>query len=344
MFHLPYAEFYITNVCNLNCENCNRFNNFHFRGHLYWDDHKSEYQKWAKLVNIDEIGILGGEPLLNPDLLKWIQGVSELWPTSKLKLITNGTRLLQTKNLYEVISQVKSDMLLEVNCHNLSEKTQLIENIKQFLDADVIVTYENTDKNYSLWKKSYRNIMDKSWPSCDTPEQFYTLPDYIQKECIELHDVSPETHHRKHTALTFIDKNQVHACLRPAGSFLNSTLMFDQNNKTLHLHKNNPDKSIEVCYSKGCHHFIGGKLYKCGPVALLPEFVKQFAVVRDEEQDKLIHGYQPASPDWSQSSLNKFVQDLIDKKPIPQCSLCPDKMTNFDYVGTTKKIKITRID
>ena len=36
---LNYAEFYITNVCNLNCTECNRFNNYHFSGHQRWDDY-----------------------------------------------------------------------------------------------------------------------------------------------------------------------------------------------------------------------------------------------------------------------------------------------------------------
>jgi hypothetical protein len=39
-YHLSYAEFYITHVCNLNCPDCNRFNNYAFKGHQRWDDVK----------------------------------------------------------------------------------------------------------------------------------------------------------------------------------------------------------------------------------------------------------------------------------------------------------------
>ena len=63
MYKLPYVEFYITNVCNLNCTNCNRFNNYAFAGHQRWADNKEFYQQWAEILDVQEISILGGEPL-----------------------------------------------------------------------------------------------------------------------------------------------------------------------------------------------------------------------------------------------------------------------------------------
>jgi molybdenum cofactor biosynthesis enzyme MoaA len=37
-------EVYITNVCNLSCRGCNRFNNYNFKGHQLWADHADEYE------------------------------------------------------------------------------------------------------------------------------------------------------------------------------------------------------------------------------------------------------------------------------------------------------------
>ena len=87
----PVVEFYITNVCNLSCRGCNRFNDLNFKGHQYWDDHADAYEAWAKRLDIPRITILGGEPTLNPDLEKWCSNLRRLWPNSVIMVQSNGT-------------------------------------------------------------------------------------------------------------------------------------------------------------------------------------------------------------------------------------------------------------
>lgn len=87
----PVVEFYITNVCNLTCRGCNRFNNLNFKGHQYWDDHADAYEAWSKRLDIPRITIIGGEPTLNPDLEKWASNLRRLWPNAVIMIQTNGT-------------------------------------------------------------------------------------------------------------------------------------------------------------------------------------------------------------------------------------------------------------
>jgi organic radical activating enzyme len=89
---IPLIEFYITNVCNLTCRGCNRFNNYNFKGHQYWDDHALAYEAWSKRLEIPSIWILGGEPTLNPDLEKWCINLRRLWPKSEINIQSNGTQ------------------------------------------------------------------------------------------------------------------------------------------------------------------------------------------------------------------------------------------------------------
>jgi organic radical activating enzyme len=91
MISLPVVEFYITNVCNLTCRGCNRFNNYSFKGHQYWDDFSAEYKNWSQRVDIKNITIIGGEPTLNPDLESWAQNLRSLWPNSNIMVQSNGT-------------------------------------------------------------------------------------------------------------------------------------------------------------------------------------------------------------------------------------------------------------
>ena len=87
----PVVEFYITNVCNLTCRGCNRFNDLNFKGHQYWDDHAEEYEAWSKRLDLPRITIIGGEPTLNPDLEKWCANLRRLWPNAVIMIQTNGT-------------------------------------------------------------------------------------------------------------------------------------------------------------------------------------------------------------------------------------------------------------
>ena len=99
-FFLPMVEFYITNVCNLTCRGCNRFNNYKFKGHQYWDDHASAIERWSQRLDIEHVWILGGEPTLNPDLKKWANNLRRLWPLSKISIQTNGTQFKPDADAY----------------------------------------------------------------------------------------------------------------------------------------------------------------------------------------------------------------------------------------------------
>jgi organic radical activating enzyme len=83
-------EIYITNECNLTCSNCNRFNNYDFRGHYYWKDYRLAIAAWSKRITADTISIIGGEPTLHPELFIWKRNLERLWPDSVVMVQSNG--------------------------------------------------------------------------------------------------------------------------------------------------------------------------------------------------------------------------------------------------------------
>jgi organic radical activating enzyme len=129
---LDYAEFYITNVCNLTCNGCNRFNSFRIKGWQAWSQYKSIYEKWSQQLNIGIISIMGGEPLLNPEFYQWVDGLSKLWPHSAIIIATNGTQLDRHKKFYDVMLDNKK-ISLNVSLHNKMQKKKIIDKVKNFL-------------------------------------------------------------------------------------------------------------------------------------------------------------------------------------------------------------------
>lgn len=337
---LNYSEFYITNVCNLNCINCNRFNNFAFSGHQYWKDHADQYKQWSNIVDIREIGIIGGEPLLNPDFPNWLHGIAKLWPNSKIKILTNGTQFKKWPELYSWLNQYSGRVEIHVSRHSYTHKQETLADIEGFIQAPFVKT---SIVNINLWKESYNRIKDTAWPECNHPNAFENLPRHIQEECHTVHGVSPEIFNDTVFDIEYLDRNNIKIVFKLFNWFNNSTVCHDQTTNQLWLNRSNPVKAFDVCYSKNCHHFIRGKLYKCGPVGLLPEFIKQFPVNITSEENKLINDYEPAEFNWPKEKFQLFLSNLKDEIPIAQCTFCPETLSPIRFEASTKKHKIIKI-
>ena len=340
MHELDYCEFYITNVCNLGCDDCDRFNNFAFRGHYEFQPHMDAYRAWSKKLRIRRIGILGGEPMLSPFLTDYLENLPDLWPDATVGVITNGTQFHRQPRLYEIVSRDPDRFGLCVSCHHVADRDQIEQNIRDFLVPPIRMQYVN-DRPH-IWQDAYARVRDPGWPPCDSPYDFEALPEWIQRECREQHDLDPDTWQQRVMSVQYRDANNVSVMMQMATAFNTSTLLYDHDRNAVRLHNSDPDKAIEICYMKRCHTFINGKLYKCAPVALLPEFSKQFELSATAHQQHLIDSYSPADADMPDADLTDFIANLRDESVIPQCSLCPERYQVNEIVGTTKTIRLVR--
>jgi organic radical activating enzyme len=264
------VEFYITNVCNLTCEGCNRFNNYKFKGYQRWDDYKEIYKEWGKELRVNNIAILGGEPLLNPDFTKWLTGIQNIWPDSRIEIVTNGYRLNYIKGLYDQLNDNKN-LWLNVGIHNKQSKKLILENIKNFLVEPLRFEYNQQNK--------YGQFL------------------YIT------------------------DANNVKIKVEYNWWFHQGALIKEENK--FGLHQSDVKKAHDICHMKTCHHFIEGKLYKCGVVALLPKFAEQFQLQLSAEDKELMLNYVPLTIKNSIDEKKDFIQNL--KNSIPQCKFCPEQ-------------------
>jgi len=92
--HLRYLETALTDHCNLNCGGC---------GHLAplappWFANVAQYEKDMRqlahyFANIDRIRLMGGEPLLHPEVTTLLVCTRRWFPRSNIRLVTNGILL-----------------------------------------------------------------------------------------------------------------------------------------------------------------------------------------------------------------------------------------------------------
>lgn len=115
--NLKYAEFYVTNHCNIACNNCNRFNNYKITGSAKWNLYRNRYQQWSQLLDIERIAFLGGEPLLHHQLHTMLNDVRSWWPDSEIEITTNGLLIEKLKpNIIKSI--IDNNITVYVSIHN----------------------------------------------------------------------------------------------------------------------------------------------------------------------------------------------------------------------------------
>lgn len=268
---IPKIEFYITNVCNLTCQGCNRFNDYNFKGWQSWNDYADIYAKWGQLLDIQQVVILGGEPLLNSTVVNWARGLKNVWGR-RTQILSNGTRLNHVSGLYEACLDL--DVWVGISIHNNDEQDYFFDEVKKFLKGPITHVQGRSNNSY-------------------------------------------------HADHCFTDANNVSIPLWRQNEFTEGAIKRTADGK-YKLHNSDPELAHSVCSFAAYknYHFIHGKLYKCGPVALFSEFDEQLDLGLSEQDRELIKSYRPLTLENFEEYHKEFFANLDN--PIPQCKFCPE--------------------
>lgn len=258
-----YVEFYITNVCNYGCSQCRSFNNFNFKGHYTFD--RDLYAKWADLVPLESFVILGGEPLLHPDLASWVQGTRSLWPQASAKIDTNGSHITKVKGLHELL--VDNNFFLCINVHSADLSAQLKKDIQQCFGACREISIDSAMATYGIGRGHAVSgrclVTDQGLLINLRPSGFFmgTVAGTTDWQKLAKSDTDL-------TAIYMGDAEQNHAS----------------------------------CVSSYCATMIEGKFYKCATMATLPRFLQQKNL---RWPHKLLDQYEPLTlENFSQEKID----------------------------------------
>lgn len=107
----------LNNYCNLNCSACMfGANTNKIPRQVYdLDQFKKDIDYLSQFKDImTEFNFLGGEPTLNKDLVTYLNIVHNTFPSAKLNLITNGIKLVNNRELLNIIKKLNITVLLSV--------------------------------------------------------------------------------------------------------------------------------------------------------------------------------------------------------------------------------------
>jgi hypothetical protein len=80
-------------ACNLSCIGCITMTDYKRKGSVDISKGTKWLTDWSEKLEVGTICLFGGEPLLNKDLSLWIGAVRKFFPTTTIKIISNGSYL-----------------------------------------------------------------------------------------------------------------------------------------------------------------------------------------------------------------------------------------------------------
>jgi len=138
---LSFVEIMVTQACNISCHGCTNYSDLPHAGYLTWEQGKKQIEPWLDRVEILDFGILGGEPLINPDIRNWIVGLRELLPNAQIRFTTNGLLLEKHYDVVQLLSDI-GNSVFKITMHtNTTSVEKIIEKISAEYDWELVTEH-----------------------------------------------------------------------------------------------------------------------------------------------------------------------------------------------------------
>ena len=121
---IPYINLMATQYCNLNCKGCGALMPLYNKSkeRKFWEVEQLDkvLKRYSEIFNgedeyLNTIDIVGGEPLLHPNICEFCSTVRKYNPKSKIVIITNGLLLdKMPKEFYEMVLENDINIALSV--------------------------------------------------------------------------------------------------------------------------------------------------------------------------------------------------------------------------------------
>jgi len=141
---LPYLEFHITDHCNLNCKSCTHFAPLSKENYLSTDSFIKDMTRLSQLfANISRMRILGGEPLLHPQVSFFLESSRSFFPNCKISLVTNGI-LLPSMDLSFYQALKANNVSLDITVYPIA-KDAMTSKALLASKYDIPIEYQNVE-------------------------------------------------------------------------------------------------------------------------------------------------------------------------------------------------------
>lgn len=176
-FDIHHIEFHLVEHCNLKCKYCSHFSSVAEPEFLDLEKFKKDIKRLADVTksSIEEIFILGGEPLLHPQINVFLKDTRKYFPNSKLVLLTNGL-LLETMSETFWKAMHDNQIILSISQYPVNLNVEKIKRIAEKYNITTLVHVYKTFYKANLNINSNKNS-EEVFKGC-----------LAQNECVNIAD------------------------------------------------------------------------------------------------------------------------------------------------------------
>ena len=117
-FGRPYLrnlDIHVTDHCNLNCKGCSLISPLAKEWFCDVEQTEKDLSELSKKVQILNLSLIGGEPLLHPEITELVRVVRKAYPKSDITVVTNGSLLPKmTDDFWKVCRENRVVFMLSV--------------------------------------------------------------------------------------------------------------------------------------------------------------------------------------------------------------------------------------
>jgi len=179
MKSIKHLELHLAHSCNLTCESCSHYSNQGHKGLVSLDEADHWMSLWNDRISPKTLSLLGGEPTIHPDLSEFIKLARRKWPSTALRLVTNGFFLHRHPELPQVLSDdPKAQLFLSIH-HAAPDYQERLEPILKLLTGwidqyGIDVAYYDSHTNWTRRYHGFGSSMEpfaddqprRSWENC----------------------------------------------------------------------------------------------------------------------------------------------------------------------------------
>jgi hypothetical protein len=124
---LPYIEMHVVDHCNLNCRSCSHYSPISPERFADPEAAARDFARLAALFGrVTVLRLMGGEPLLHPQLNRFVIAARSCLPSTSIAIVTNGMLLCsQPDSFWELLASTR--VRLEITDYPIDLKKDRIE-------------------------------------------------------------------------------------------------------------------------------------------------------------------------------------------------------------------------
>ncbi|MFT4146104.1 MAG: radical SAM protein [Mobilitalea sp.] len=172
---LDYIEYHVAHHCNLKCKGCGHLSNVAEAEFGNLDCYIDDIKRLKELFwGIEKIRLMGGEPLLNPSLSRFIIETRKVFPDTEICIVTNGLLLRNcSKEFFKVVKDTGA--IFNISLYPPTKKIKGLLELK-LMEEDIAFKFTGAISEF------FRNIditgncdVDKAYSSCVSTKCHFLL-------------------------------------------------------------------------------------------------------------------------------------------------------------------------